>query len=303
MISAARSTPERLTWLRSAPFSTPATAAFSWNCQRCQAVQPAGRRGSETPYSTEVNPGTPVGAKYPGTQIIALANWATEAGLGAEPADGPIGDGTAAPIPAPEPASDEAQSATVMQKTIAPSQVTYYLERGYDRVSGFVNRASEVDHLRTPAALHTGLGLGYPGSPFSADADEVYVLRWPAYRPMLYRVPFGGQTEAAMEAMEGWVIERAPFRGNGFAPSESSDVVAEFKIDSTRLPHGAQLWRLNSEGIETLIALDKEKKLISRDIIAIDLRLPEKVIVRLSDAAAKEREEFFKKDKRKGGNA
>ncbi len=42
---------------------------------------------------------------------------------------------------------------------------------------------------------------------------------------------------------------------NGFAPSESSDVVAEFKIDSTRLPHGAQLWRLNSEGIETLIAL------------------------------------------------
>ena len=44
-----------------------------------------------------------------------------------------------------------------------------------------------------------------------------------------------------MRAMEGWVIERPPFRGNGFAPGESSDVVAEFKVDSARLPHGAQL--------------------------------------------------------------
>ena len=51
-----------------------------------------------------------------------------------------------------------------------------------------------------------------------------------------------------MRAMEGWVIERAPFRGNGFAPSETSDVVAEFKVDSARLPHGAQLWRVNSDG-------------------------------------------------------
>ena len=70
------------------------------------------------------------------------------------------------------------------------------------------------------------------------------MLRWPAYRPSLYRIPYGGQNEAAMRAMEGWVIERAPFRGNGFAPGESSDVVAEFKVDSARLPHGAQLWRL-----------------------------------------------------------
>ena len=44
-----------------------------------------------------------------------------------------------------------------------------------------------------------------------------------------------------MRAMEGWVIERPPFRGNGFAPGEGSDVIAEFKVDSARLPHGAQL--------------------------------------------------------------
>jgi len=142
-----------------------------------------------------------------------------------------------------------------MQRTIAAAQVSMYLERGYDRVCGFVHRASELSHLSKPIELYRALGVLYSGSPFRSDDAEVYVLRWPAHLLGLYRIPFGGQGEEAMHAMQGWMIERAPFRGNGFAPSESSDVVAEFKIDSTRLPHGAQLWRLNSEGIETLVAL------------------------------------------------
>ena len=58
-----------------------------------------------------------------------------------------------------------------------------------------------------------------------------------------------------MRAMEGWVIERSPFRGNGFAPGDSNDVVAEFKVDSARLPHGAQLWRVEAGGSERLVAM------------------------------------------------
>ena len=58
-----------------------------------------------------------------------------------------------------------------------------------------------------------------------------------------------------MAAMEGWVIERPPFRGNGFAPTESTDVIAEFKVDSVRLPHGAQLWRLRADGSSALVAV------------------------------------------------
>ena len=80
------------------------------------------------------------------------------------------------------------------------------------------------------------------------------MLRWPAHRPSLYRIPYGGQNEPAMRAMEGWVIERPPFRGNGFAPGESSDVIAEFKVDSVRLPHGAQLWRIDADGTERMVA-------------------------------------------------
>jgi hypothetical protein len=58
-----------------------------------------------------------------------------------------------------------------------------------------------------------------------------------------------------MQAMQGWVIERGPFRGNGFAPSDTRDVIAEFKVDSARLPHGAEIWRLRRDGECTLVAL------------------------------------------------
>ena len=81
------------------------------------------------------------------------------------------------------------------------------------------------------------------------------MLRWPAYRPSLYRIPYGGQNEQALRAMDGWVIERSPFRGNGFAPGEGRDVVAEFKVDSVRLPHGAQLWRIDADGTERMVAI------------------------------------------------
>jgi YD repeat-containing protein len=202
-----------------------------------------------------VNPGTPVGATLPGPQIIALASWANDVGLtDDQPEPEPP------PRPEPEPrrrgvAPPPPSGPVVMQKTLAAAQAPFYLERGYDRVSGFVHRASEVAHLRTPAELYGALGLGFSGSQFKPDEAEVYLLRWPAHRGNLYRIPYGGQHEAGMRAMQGWMIERAPFRGNGFAPSEGRDVVAEFKVDSTRLPHGAQLWRLDRDGAEKLIAL------------------------------------------------
>ena len=54
--------------------------------------------------------------------------------------------------------------------------------------------------------------------------------------------------------------------------------------------------------LERLVALDREKNLITRDIVAIDLRLPDRVTVRLSDAAAQARAEALKdkKPKKKG---
>ncbi|WFE45374.1 SseB family protein [Verrucosispora sp. WMMD1129] len=216
------------------------------------------RRWPDPSWSFAVNPGTPVGAKLPGEQIVGLANWAAELGLG-DDAEGEPEPTVEAPAPASSPRqaapSGDLARPIVMQKAIAPSQLGYYLERGYDRVSGFVHRASELAHLTTPTALYQALGLNHPESPFAADAEQIYVLRWPAYRPSLYRIPYGGQNEAAMRAMEGWVIERPPFRGNGFAPGSGSEVLAEFKVDSVRLPHGAQLVCIDASGAERLIAV------------------------------------------------
>ena len=57
--------------------------------------------------------------------------------------------------------------------------------------------------------------------------------------------------------------------------------------------------------LETLTKLDKQDNLFSRDIIAIDMRLPDRLTVRLSDDAAKARDELVKdrKPKKKAGDA
>lgn len=68
--------------------------------------------------------------------------------------------------------------------------------------------------------------------------------------------------------------------------------------------------RLPEQGLEEALALlsklDQEDRLFSRDITAIDLRLPDRITVRLSDDAAKAREDLLKDKKttkRKGSDA
>jgi cell division protein FtsQ len=56
--------------------------------------------------------------------------------------------------------------------------------------------------------------------------------------------------------------------------------------------------------LASLSRLDKEDHLFSRDIVAVDMRLPDRLTVQLSDDAAKAREELFKKQlKKKAGDA
>jgi cell division protein FtsQ len=57
--------------------------------------------------------------------------------------------------------------------------------------------------------------------------------------------------------------------------------------------------------LASLSKLDKDDRLFSRDIVAIDMRLPDRLTVQLSDDAAKAREELFKKQqqKKKAGDA
>ncbi len=66
-----------------------------------------------------------------------------------------------------------------------------------------------------------------------------------------------------------------------------------------RLPEGDI-----DSALDLLASLDRDKRLLSRDITLVDLRLPDRVTVRLSDDVARAREELRKQaTKRKGGDA
>jgi len=56
--------------------------------------------------------------------------------------------------------------------------------------------------------------------------------------------------------------------------------------------------------LAALSKFDREDRLFSRDIVAVDMRLPDRLTVQLSDDTAKSREELFKKQqKKKAGDA
>jgi cell division protein FtsQ len=58
------------------------------------------------------------------------------------------------------------------------------------------------------------------------------------------------------------------------------------------------------KALAALSKLDRDDKLFSRDIVAVDMRLPDRLTVQLSEDAAKAREELFKdKKKKKAGDA
>jgi cell division protein FtsQ len=100
------------------------------------------------------------------------------------------------------------------------------------------------------------------------------------------------------------IVDRYP---NIRSVLRASILVAERRWN-LRLTNGIDV-RLPETNIENaldrLVALDRDKKLLSRDITVVDLRLPDRVSVRLSDAAAQSRDEALKANtkKKKGGDA
>ncbi|GLZ05790.1 hypothetical protein Acsp03_32560 [Actinomadura sp. NBRC 104412] len=116
----------------------------------------------------------------------------------------------------------------VMQKVLPHEHVVHYLEGGYDLVCGHVHLLRDVRDLDTPAKLVNQLGLLYEGTPFQATDEAIHVIRWPAHKPTLFRRR---------------VTESPPSPG-----------IHEFTISSQRLPHGAEMYRLDHTGHETLVA-------------------------------------------------
>jgi cell division protein FtsQ len=139
----------------------------------------------------------------------------------------------------------------------------------------------------------------------SVIADDGTVLETYAV-PQLFKLPLvvgrGAETQAKDFLA---VLDRFPAIRDGV---RASILVGERRWNlrmrsglDIRLPEAGA-----AEALERLVELDRAHKLLSRDIVAIDLRLPDRVTVRQSEKGAQARQDQLKdavKKGKKGGRA
>ena len=137
----------------------------------------------------------------------------------------------------------------------------------------------------------------------SVIADDGTVLE-PYVAPRLIELPLvvgrGAETRAKefLALLDRYPALRALVRATVLVGERRWNLRLKNGID-VRLPETDI-----APALERLVALDKEKNLTTRDIVAIDLRLADRVTVRLSEAAAQARIDAAKdKAKKKGGSA
>ena len=139
----------------------------------------------------------------------------------------------------------------------------------------------------------------------SVIADDGTVLE-PYVAPRLVQLPLVVGSGAQTRAKEFLaLLDRHP----ALRDFVHASVFVGERRWNLRLKNGIDV-RLPETGLpaalDLLAVLERDKQLLSRDITAVDLRLPDRVSVRLSDAAAQAREDALKdkqKAKRKGSDA
>jgi cell division protein FtsQ len=103
-----------------------------------------------------------------------------------------------------------------------------------------------------------------------------------------------------MSILDRYPLVREQMRAAVLVAERRWNVVLKNGID-VRLPETEV-----EQALSTLVTLDRNNKLLSRDITVVDLRLPDRVTVRLSDDASAARQDALNKDKKarkKGGAA
>ena len=158
--------------------------------------------------------------------------------------------------------------------------------------------------LRIDIVERSAFALWQQDGRLSVIADDGAVLEPYVSRRFLHAAAGGGQ---------GRRNPRQGFPGAARALSAGASVtkaaifVGERRWN-LRLKDGLDIRLPENEvgnALAALSTLDKEDRLFSRDIVAVDMRLPDRLTVQLSDDAAKAREELFKdkKPKKKAGDA
>jgi hypothetical protein len=122
-----------------------------------------------------------------------------------------------------------------MQKPIPPRLVEPYLTGRRTVIAGFVYRAADTS-FSDPADFYLALDLGYDGSEFRQDMQELYLLRWASSGSASYLVPY------SRERGGDWTGKQ-PFTGTGYT-SWPSRAIPEFYVDLMPIPVGAEIYRV-----------------------------------------------------------
>ncbi|MEX2034093.1 MAG: cell division protein FtsQ/DivIB [Xanthobacteraceae bacterium] len=128
---------------------------------------------------------------------------------------------------------------------------------------------------------------------------ERYVSKRFADLPLVVGV--GAETRAKdfLALLDRYPLVRGQLRAAILVAERRWNVMLDNGID-VRLPESSA-----EHALDTLVWLDRDNKILTRDIAAVDLRLPDRVTVRLSDEAFAARQEALKdkKAKKKAGSA
>jgi cell division protein FtsQ len=126
----------------------------------------------------------------------------------------------------------------------------------------------------------------YPGAPF-------------AKLPLVVGTGAAVRAKDFLALLQGYPAIRGQLRAAVLVAERRWNVMLKNGID-IRLPEADP-----AAALETLLKLDRDDKILTRDLAAIDLRLPDRITVQLSDEAAAARLEALKakSPKKKGGAA
>jgi cell division protein FtsQ len=160
------------------------------------------------------------------------------------------------------------------------------------------------DRLQITVTEREAFALWQVQGKVSAIAADGTVLSGKV-EPRLAALPFvvgkgaAGKARDFLAALDKFPVIRDQVRASVYVAERRWNLKLKNGID-VRLPEADM-----ESALATLARLEAEKKLLARDITAIDLRLPDRLTVRLSDAAAQAREEAIKKTtpKKKGSDA
>ena len=160
-------------------------------------------------------------------------------------------------IPAPD-------ATTVMQKVLTPDQFQRYLldpqsahPDWFDpsTIGGSVTRAGDTAHLGTPDALHDGLRLDYPGTPFAPGDTSSHVIRFTT--PDSFEAPRFSELGGPGKYDAGF---DDPFTGNGFTKA-GDDIIPEWQPSqanggpTVNMNPGAEMWEVLDNGNQRLVGV------------------------------------------------